>query len=303
MKIAVMGTGGVGGYFGGTLARAGHEVVFIARGDHLAAIRKNGLTVESVQGDFSIPDVGATDDPATIGVVDLVLMCVKTWQLPEAVRLSRPMIGPQTIVLPLLNGVEAHEQITSALPHGIVLGGLARIVSYIAAPGVIHHDAITPYIGLGSMDGSHGERVAEIRETLASAGIKAEIPEDVTSALWAKFLFVCAWGAVGAVTRAPIGPIRSDPETRSLIRRAMAEIRAVGVARGVALGEDLIDRYMDFIDAMAPRSTTSLQRDIIEGRPSELDAWSGAVVRMARKAGVETPVHEIIYAALKIQAK
>lgn len=298
MRIAIMGAGGVGGYYGARLAQAGHTVTFIARGAHLSAMRRQGLRVESIKGDLLLKEVTATDAPVAVGPVDLVLVCVKTWQLEEAARGIQPMVAPGTVVLPLLNGVEAYDELKRFMPQGIVLGGLTRIMSFIAAPGHIRHAAIEPYIGLGSLDGAHQEQVRSIAQALTAAGIQTEIPGDLPAAIWAKFQFVSAWGAVGAVTRAPVGVIRTIPETRSLIERCLAEVGLVARGRGIALKAELEARYMAFIDGMAPDGTTSLQRDIAAGRPSELDAWTGAVVRLGRASGVETPVSSIIYAAL-----
>ena len=298
MRIVIMGAGGVGGYYGARLAQAGNSVTFIARGEHLRALRSQGLRVESIKGDMLLKEVAATDDPAAVGPVDLVLVCVKTWQLQQAARAMRPMIGSDTAVLPLLNGVEAYDQLKAALPDSIVLGGLTRILSFIAGPGHIRHTSIEPYIGLGSMEGAHSKHVRSIEKVLAAAGIQAEVPADLPAAIWAKFQFVSAWGGVGAVTRAPIGAIRVIPQTRTLIERCLAEIGFVARARGILLNAELAGRYMAFIDGMAPESTTSLQRDVAAGRPSELEAWTGAVVRLGRAAGVETPVNAVIYAAL-----
>ncbi len=303
MRIAIMGSGGVGAYYGARLVTAGNAVTFIARGEHLAAIRSQGLRVTSIKGDMLLKEAAATDDPAAVGPVDLVLVCVKTWQLEAAARAMRPMIGPDTAVLPLLNGVEAYEQLKTLLPQGIVLGGLTRILSFIAGPGHIRHTSIEPYIGLGSMDGAHQEQARRIVSVLTAAGIQAEIPGDLSAAIWAKFQFVCAWGSVGAVTRAPIGAIRAIAETRALVERCLDEIGRVARSRAVALKPELAARQMTFIDALDPESTTSLQRDVAAGRPSELDAWTGAVVRLGRASGVETPVHAMIYAALLPQER
>jgi 2-dehydropantoate 2-reductase len=298
MRIAIMGSGGVGGYFGGRLALAGQAVTFIARGKHLEAIRSHGLSVKSIKGDFTLPAPMAVDNPSRVGTVDLVLVCVKTWQLEQAARDMAPLLAAETVVLPLLNGVEAVAQLENLLPQGIVLGGIARIVSYIAGPGHIRHTAIEPYIGLGSMDGRHTDRIQQIHQSLLQAGIQSEIPHDVPSALWSKFLFVCAWGGVGALARAPVGVIRALPQSRALLSGAMTEIQTVARARGIELADDIVERAMRFVDGMNPENTSSLQRDIVQGRPSELEAWSGAVVRIGRQHGVRTPVHDVIYAAL-----
>ena len=205
MRFAVYGTGGVGGYFGGRLARAGEDVTFVARGAHLEAIRANGLLVSSVQGDFTVPDAKATDTPSDIGPVDAVLVAVKAWQVPEIAALIRPLIGPDTCVVPLQNGVDAAPQLIEGLGPEHVVGGLCRVVALIGGPGHILHNGGDDYVGIAELDNRPSERVESVRAALAAAGLKAETPSDIHTALWAKFLFICAWGGVGAVTRSPVG--------------------------------------------------------------------------------------------------
>lgn len=298
MRIAVFGTGGIGGYFGGRLAQSGQDVVFIARGQHLQAMRINGLRVESVKGDFVVQPAQATDDPAEIGAVDLVLVGVKAWQVPEAADAMRPLVGPQTLVLPLQNGVEAPDQLAAALGAGHVLGGLCRIIALIAGPGHIRHVGGEPYIALGEMDGRASERTARLLDALVQAGIMAEIPPDIQVALWEKFLLIAAWSGVGAVTRAPIGVMRSVPEVRRMLEAAMREIIAVAQARRINLTDAAIGKAFGFIDGLPDASTASMQRDVMEGRPSELESQNGAVVRLGRDAGVDTPLHTFIYHSL-----
>ncbi|MCP4746506.1 MAG: 2-dehydropantoate 2-reductase [Desulfobacteraceae bacterium] len=303
MKIAIMGAGGVGGYFGGRLARADQQVVFIARGAHLEAMKTKGLKVGSIKGDFYLPSVTVTDDPCQAGLVDLVMVCVKTWQLNEAMQAMKPLIGRNTLVLPLLNGVEAYDQLKAGLDEGIILCGLTRILSYIAEPGHIQHTSIEPYIGLGIPGGGHIQRVRTVCEVFKRAGIKSEIPSGLPEALWAKFLFVAGWGGVGAVTGCAAGVIRAIPETRSMLRQSMQEIFDLAAARHVQLSENMVDQCMGYIDKMDPASTTSLQRDIAAGRPSELESWNGAVVRLGKESDVPAPVNNFIYAALLAREK
>ncbi len=302
MRIAVFGTGGVGGYFGGRLAQAGEEVVFIARGAHLQAICEQGLRVDSLKGDFTIHPAQATSDPGEIGRVDYVLVGVKAWQVPEAARALAPLVGEGTAVIPLQNGVEAPDQLGAVLGPEHVLGGLCQISAVVAGPGHIRHVGIEPYIAFGELTGETGpgssERAGRLREAFERAGVKAEIPQDIQAALWNKYLFIAAFSGVGAATRAPIGVIRSLPETRALLRQAMQEILAVARARGVNLPEDSVESRLAFVDGLQPGVMASMQRDIIDGRPSELEAQSGALVRMGRESGVPTPVHAFLYASL-----
>jgi 2-dehydropantoate 2-reductase len=299
MRIAIFGSGGVGGYFGGRLAQAGEDVIFIARGEHLQAIRQNGLRVDSTLGDFVISPAQAADSPAEVGVVDVVLMAVKAWQVPETAEAMKPMVGPETIILPLENGVDAPDQLAAVLGVEHVLGGLCRISVFIAAPGHIKHVAIQPHIAFGELNGHPSERVEVLRQAFAHAqGMTVAVPLDIRAALWEKFLFIAAISGVGAVTRQPAGILRCVPQTREMLLRAMEEIEALAKVHEITMSPDIIQRTMGFIDNMPPATIASMQRDILEGRPSELEAQNGAVVRLGREAGVSTPTHEFIYASL-----
>ncbi len=298
MRIAVFGVGGAGGYFGGRLAQAGEDVVFIARGEHLQALRTHGLRVDSVKGNFVLQSVQATDDPAQVGVVDVVLLGVKAWQVPEAAQAMRPLVGPETFVVPLQNGVEAPAQLAAVLSAQHVLGGLAKIISFKVGPGHIRHAGAEPYMAFGELDNRPSERAERLRLAFERAGVTVEIPPDIQTALWDKFLFVVSWGGVGAVTRAPVGVLRSVPEMRQMLEQALHEIFAVAQARNIALPEDAIHKTIAFVDTLPPSGTTSLQRDIVEGRPSELASWNGAVVRLGQEVGVATPLHAFIYHSL-----
>lgn len=301
MRIAVYGSGGVGGYFGGRLAEAGQDVTFIARGEHLAAIRREGLQVASVEGDFAIPAaaVQATDNPAQVGPVDVVVLGVKAWQVADAAEAIKPMIGPETIVLPLENGVEASDVLVAALGRKHVLGGLCAIVALVEAPGRIRHAGFGPLIRFGELDNSRTDRVEALREILARCkGVTVDVPDDLESALWKKFVFISAWSSVGSVTRAPIGVIRTLPESRQLLHAVLAEAVAVGRARGVNLPEDIVESTVAFYDSTDPGNTTSMQRDVAAGKPSELESQTGAIVRLGAESGVETPAAAFIYSAL-----
>ncbi len=298
MRIVVFGTGGVGGYFGGRLAQAGEDVVFIARGEHLRALRTHGLRVESLEGDFVIHPVQATDDPAEAGTADVVLVGVKTWQIVEAAQAMSPLIGPDTMVLPLQNGVETPGQLAAVLGKEYVLGGLCGIFSFLVAPGHIRHAGITPFVKFGELDNQLTPRVERLREAFERAGVTAEVPPDIHVALWMKFLFITPLSGIGAVTRAPVGVWRSIPHTRQMAEQALQEIATTAQARGIRLPSEARYTTMRLIDSLTPATTSSMQRDIMAGRPSELDAQVGAVVRLGNDAGVETPVHAFLYASL-----
>lgn len=299
LVIAVFGAGAVGAYFGGRLAEAGADVAFVARGEHLRAIRERGLLVTSVAGDFTIHPARASDDPAELGPADVILLGVKTWQVPEAARAMRPMLGPETFVVPLLNGVEAPAQLTEALGPGRALGGVCRIFAQIAEPGHVRHGGVEPYLGFGELEGGTSARAERLRDAFAPArGVTAEVLPDVRAAMWRKFMFIAAMSGVGAVTRAPMGLLRRLPETRRMLERALEETGALAVASGVALPASAVAETLAFMDTLPEDATASMQRDVMAGRPSELEAQSGAVVRLAARAGVEVPVHDFLYRSL-----
>jgi len=298
MHIAVFGAGGVGGYFGGRLAQAGEDVVFIARGNHLQAMLSHGLRVDSVKGDFAVKPVKATDDPAQAGIVDLVLVGVKAWQVLEAAKAMRPLIGPETFVLPLQNGLEAPTQLAEILGEQHVLGGLCGLSVFIAGPGHICHAGGEPFVRFGELDNRPSDRVKLLQKVFTRAGVIAEIPQVIQAALWMKFLFITAWGGVGAVTRTPLGIWRSLPETRQMAESALQEIVRVAQARDIELPENALTTTMEMYDGLPPGITSSMQRDMAEGRPSELDAQIGAVVRYGKQSEVTTPLHNFIYGSL-----
>ena len=299
MRVAIFGAGGVGGYFGGQLAKAGMEVVFIARGAHLQAIQQAGMQVESVKGNFRIFPALAQSDPAAVGPVDVVLTGVKAWQVAEAAQSIRPLIGPETIVIPLQNGVEAAGQLSQVLGSAHVAGGLCRISSMVAGPGRIQHVGVEPYIAFNWFDKHADPRLEALRDAFTSQGISAEIPDDINTALWAKFTFIASISGVGAVTRAPVGIQRSVRETRQMLESAVYEVVAVGRAHGVALAESTERDTLQYIDSIPPLTTASMHRDIISGQPSELEYQNGSVVRLGKACGVPTPVHAFIYASLR----
>ena len=298
MRIAIYGAGGVGGYFGGRLAQAGEDVVFIARGEHLRAMQIHGLRVDSIKGDFHVQPLTAFQDPSQAGPVEMVVLAVKAWQVPEAALGMRPLIGPQTGVVFLGNGVDAPAQLAAVLGPGHVLGGRSQISTFLAGPGYIRHVGIEPRVAFGELDGSRSARVEKLLAAFQHAGVEASIPADIVAAMWEKFIFIAAISGVGAVTRLPTGVIRSVPETRELLQTAIEEVVRVAHARQVRLPQDIAGSTLKFIDGIGPAVIPSMQRDIMDGRPSELGAQSGAVVRMGLETGVPTPVHAFIYASL-----
>ena len=298
MRIAVFGTGGAGGYFGAQLARAGEDVVFIARGEHLRAIHSEGLRVDTPTGEILIHPAQATDDPVQVAGVDVVLLGVKAWQVHDAATAMRPMFGAETFVVPLQNGVEAPAQLAAVLGADHVLGGLCGTFSWVVGPGRIRNIGATNFVKFGELDNRPSARAERLRATLERAGVKAEVSPDIRKALWEKFMLITSFGGIGAVTRAPIGIIRTLPETRRLLEQCVREVDTVARAHQVVLSGSAVEDTMAFLDSVAESGTTSLQRDIAQGRPSELEAWNGAVVRLAREHDVDTPVHQLIYHAL-----
>ena len=299
MRIAIFGTGGVGGYFGGRLAHAGEDVTFIARGEHLRAIRESGLRVDGRTGDFSVFPAKATDDVKEVGEVDLVIVGVKAWQVPEAAREMKPMVGSRTTVVPMQNGVDAAAQLITELGHDHVIGGLCRIVSFVVGPGHIRHAGFKPSIIIGELDNRRTDRVMNIEQIFKHAGVEITVADDIQVALWTKFLFIASFSGIGAVANAPAGVIRSDPKWRGQMLKAMEEINALAHARGIKLPPNSIDTVMAGVEALPEDATSSMQRDIAAGKPSELESQTGAVVRLAREAGVPAPTHEFIYETLK----
>jgi 2-dehydropantoate 2-reductase len=299
MRIAIFGTGGIGGYFGGRLAQAGADVVFIARGEHLQAIRQNGLKVDSIKGDFVIKPAQATDKPEEVGIVDVVLVTVKAWQISDAAKYMKPMVGPETFVLPLQNGVGAPSQLAKILGYEHVLGGLCGLISYIVGPGHVCHAGADPYIRFGELDNTQSDRTERLQTIFdRTPGITANIPSDINAAMWQKFLLIAPWSGLGAITRTPIGVFRSQSGTRQMLEQTMIEIHDVARARNINLPGDVIAKTMEFLDAVPSEWTASMQRDIMEEKPSELETQTGAVVRLGQEAGIETPINNFIYQSL-----
>ncbi len=303
MRIAVVGTGGVGGYFGGRLAQAGENVIFVARGATLSALRESGLRVESADGDFTIQPAQVTDNTATVGQVDMVLLAVKGWQTPEAIETIRPLMADETFIVPLLNGVDAPDQLAATFGEQHVVGGLCGLFGSVVAPGHVRNMMTRPFITVGEFDNTSSERTEQLCQTFARVGVQATIATDIRAAIWEKLLFVGPFGGVGAVTRAPIGVMRSLPETRAILEGAMAEISALAQARGIHIAPDASAKAFALIDGSPEQATASMQRDIMAGRPSELESQVGVVVRMAQDASLAVPIHTTLYASLLPQER
>jgi len=301
MKIAILGTGGVGGYFGGRLAAAGEDVFFIARGAHLAAMREGGLRIESPNGNVSLSHVNATDDPKTVGPVDFVFFTVKLYDTESALQMLPPLLGPDTLVIPFQNGVDAVDALTRAVGADHVAGGTTYVVSEIAAPGVIRHGALGRLIfgPIDTMRDAHLPRLQRLHEACIRAGIDAVLSDNVMVDIWAKFTRLSAFSGMTALTRCPIGPVTADPEVAAMLRSALEESFAVARGNGVALPATMVEDISRALSAMPPDSKSSMLGDLERGRPLELPWLSGAVVRLGEKAGVATPTHRFIVTALK----
>ncbi|MEV6827946.1 2-dehydropantoate 2-reductase [Amycolatopsis sp. NPDC051102] len=297
MKFAIIGAGGLGGFFGARLATAGHDVSFLARGENLAALRRDGLTVLGPDGATTLP-VHATGDPADLGAADVALLAVKTWQLDAAVAALPAGVDA---VITTQNGVDAPAQVARTLGRDAVLPGVAKVIAALTGPGTVRHVGGTGSLDIAEWDNRATGRVERIRAAFGDAGIGTTAPGDIWADLWAKFLFIAPAGGLGAVTGATFGALRDHPETRRTLHDAMAEIERLARAAGVTLPAGVVDDTMAFFDRQPAEGTTSLQRDIAAGRPSELDAWTGAVVRLGRQAGVPTPVNDVLHAVLRLR--
>ena len=303
MKIAMMGSGGVGGFFGGRLAHAGYDVSFIARGAHLAAMRERGLTIENQQqGEIRVPKVQATDDPAQIGRVDLVIVSVKLWDTESAARQIRPLLGPDTGVISLQNGVIKDDILRRVLGDAAVMGGVGYVATTISRPGVIRQTGTMQRIVLGEYDGTKSARATFLHEALVRAGINAELSEDVRRAIWEKYAFLVGLSGTTTTMRMPIGPIRENPQTRAFLRELIRETVAVGRAHGVALPEDYAENRLAFGDGLPADMTSSMHHDLERGNPLEVNWLSGGVVQLGAAKGIPTPANRAVCDILALHA-
>lgn len=298
-SIAVVGAGGVGGRLAAMLARAGHDVRMLARGSALGAIRERGLRMQGPDGDHVVPIARASDDASELGAADIVLVTVKTWQLADLGPRLVPLIGDRTLVIPMQNGVEASETLAPSLGEAHVIGGVCRMISWIEQPGEIRWIGHAPSLTIGPRSPGQVDGVEACAEILRTGGIEVLVTQAIERARWQKFLFMAAYAAVGAIERAPLGVLRRTPRSRARIEAAMHEVAALAAARGADLLPDAVAAALHRLDVLHEDATTSMARDIIAGRPSELHALIGAVVRLGREAGLATPVSAELYAQLE----
>ena len=299
MRIAVIGTGGIGGPYGAALAKTGADVTFVARGAHLAAIRENGLRIEGDRGETHIRPAQATDDIASIGPVDFVLSCVKLWDVENVAEQIRPIIGPQTAVIPLQNGVDAAERMLRVLGYDPVMGGMAFVTGTIVAPGVIRQTGSYQRMTFGELDGRISERSQQLRDLCEAAGFEGVLSPDIMVPVWEKFILVVPLSGLNALTRLPLGRWRDDPDLLDLYETALRETVAVGLAEGIRLPSDSVDKTLAIMCSMPPHHTTAMGTDLLRGNRLELPWFAGKVVELGRRHGISTPVNGFIYAALK----
>jgi 2-dehydropantoate 2-reductase len=302
MRIAIMGSGGVGGYFGARLAQGGCDVGFIARGAHLAALREFGLVVESQLGNVSLSKVCATDDPATLGSVDLVIISVKLWDTEAAAHAVSPIVGPATAVLSLQNGVQKDDVLRSVFGDRPILGGICYISATIARPGVISHTGTVQKIVFGEYDGQRSARAEAFLEACRRAGIDVELSLEIRKAIWEKFVFLVGLSAATTAIRLPIGPIRKDPRTRRFLLDIMREVVAVGRADGVALSAEYAEDLLAYCDGLPAEMAASMYHDLEHGNRLEVDWLSGAVAELGQTAGIPTPLNRAVRDILALHA-
>ena len=303
MKIAMMGSGGVGGFFGGRLAHAGCDVSFIARGAHLAAMRERGLTLENEpQGDIRVPKVRVTDDPGALGIQDIVIVSVKLWDTEGAAKQIRPLVGPNTGVLSLQNGVIKDDILRREFGEAAVMGGVAYVATTVSKPGVIHQTGTMQRIILGEYDGRKSARAVFLYEALVRAGVNTELSADVRRAIWEKYVFLVALSGATTTMRTPIGPIRANPRTRSFFLELMRETVAVGRAHGVALPEDYAESRLAFADGLPADMTSSMHHDLERGNRLEVEWLSGGVVQLGKMKNLPTPANRAVWDILALHA-
>ncbi len=299
MRILVMGAGGVGGYFGAQLARAGFDVAFVARGAHLAALKANGLTLESEIAPAHLTNVVADSDPGKLGVADVVMFCTKLWDVEDGGRAIAPALAPDGIVIPFQNGVESHLMLRETLGEDRVAGGVAQVSATIKAPGVVAQVGPFARLRIGSFNAAQAPRVSAFADACKKANIDVEVVADIERALWEKFVFLSATAGLTSLARQPIGVIRADPDLRATLVSAVEESVAVARARKVSLDADVVAATLKLVDWLPPGMRASMAIDLERGNRLEAPWLAGAVVRMAREAGLVAPVNATIFAALK----
>lgn len=300
MRIGIMAAGAVGAYFGARMAAAGHDVFFIARGAHRDAIKKNGLKIESTLGNLHLPKPNVTDDPKEVGPVDIVLFAVKLWDTEKAAEQAKPLVGKNTRVISLQNGIDSYERIAPIVGKEQAVGGTAYIATVIASPGIISHTSPFAKMNCGRMDGKDDAALTAFADEAKKAGIDIAVINEIERELWQKFIFLSSLASITAGTRMPIGIVMADPDTKTLFRKLMEEALAIGQARGVKLSKDYIDERMTFAAETAPKGMkASMAHDLERGNRLELDWLAGKIVALGRGLGVPTPANDAVYALLK----
>jgi 2-dehydropantoate 2-reductase len=302
MKIAIIGSGGVGGYFGARLAASGQDVTFIARGAHLEALQKKGLKILSALGDLHLPEVKATSDTTIVGPADVIMIAVKLWATEEAAAAAKPMIGANTVAVSFQNGVVAVDTLLPVLGNEHVMGGVANIAALIEEPGVIRHNGNMANLFFGELDGKPSARSQALQVACKLANVQAEIVADINKAIWEKFVRLVTLSALTSLTRLPIGPIRSDPDTRALMQQVMEEVVAVGKARGAKFDAGLVADQIAKVDTYPATMIASMCGDLRRGNRLELPWLSGMVAKFGKELGIPTPANQFVYAALKLYA-
>ena len=300
MKIAAMAAGAVGAYFGGRMQAGGHDVAYIARRAHLDALRKDGLKIESVHGDLHLPKVNATSDPKEVGPVDIVLFAVKLWDTETAAELTKPMVGPDTRIITLQNGVDSYERVSSILGKDVTCPGTAYIAAVLGGPGVMRHTSKFATLRCGRMEGTPDPKLTAFVEAAKAAHIDIQPQDDMNRERWQKFIFLSSMAGVNCMMREPIGKVLADPDTRAFYRKLMEECLAVGQKSGAKVPSNWIDDRMSFSDNAPPGMKASMLPDLEAGNRLELDWLTGKVVSLGRELGVPTPASDAVYAAVKL---
>jgi len=302
MRVAVMGSGGLGGYFGGLLAKGGTDVSFLARGAHLKAIRRDGLRIAGGPDPLHLKNVRATDDPAEIGPVDLVMVCVKLWDTEAALEQLRPLVGPDTALVSFQNGVLKDSYLRAAYDESQLIGGVAYVATTVSEPGVVSRTGPLQRLIVGEFDGRPSARVEAFHAAALAGGIDAEVSDDIRRAIWEKFVFLVGLSATTTTMRVPIGPIRENAQSRALLLDLMREAVAVGRAHGVPLPKDYAEQRLEFADSVSPEMTSSMHHDLERGNRLEVRWLSGGVVELANEVGIETPLNRAVADILAVHA-
>lgn len=300
MRIVVIGTGGVGGYFGARLTEAGENVTFVARGAHLEAIKSRGLTVYSALGDMHLKDVQCTENTRDIGHADIVMIAVKLWATDEAIQTAKPLLGKNTGIISFQNGILAEESLIAAYSSQHAMGGVANIAALIEEPGVIRHNGNMASLAFGELNNTQSERAQSLLTACSRANIKAEIPDDINRAIWEKYIRLVTMSAMTTLCRMPIGPIRDEVHTRNLLSQILAEIIDVGKAKGLKFSDNVLQEQLDIIDGYPPSMVASMCGDLRKGYPLEVPWFSGTIARLGKELNIPTPANGFVYAALKL---